>query len=178
MSKKKVIIVDTSAVLSGKPLTFNDAAMTTVPSIQEEIRKGGRSSRNLEYLINTGLNTEAPSTRSISIIKKTAERTGDLDRLSKTDVELLALALDYRNNDYDVTILTDDYSIQNISETLHINFQGLNQRGITKKFKWIRQCPGCRKKYNKNIKTCHICGAETNLIPAKKTNIKKAERQG
>ncbi|MEM0493556.1 MAG: nucleic acid-binding protein [Candidatus Thermoplasmatota archaeon] len=178
-TKKKVIIIDTSAILSGKPIAINNAKMITASSILQEIRPGGRDHHNLEYLINKDLNIETPSKESINTVKKTAEKTGDLDRLSEVDIDIAALALDYHKKDEDeVTILTDDYSIQNIAETLHIKFQGLNQVGITKKFKWIHQCPGCKKKYNKNIKTCLICGTKTRLIPVKKIDIKEQKKQG
>lgn len=100
--------------------------------------------------------------------------TGDIDRLSNADKEILALALDINREDgKEAIILTDDYSIQNMAHVLNIKFENINQLGITKRFKWIYQCRGCGKKFKENIKTCPICGARTKNIISYKENIER-----
>ena len=72
-----------------------------------------------------------------------------------------------------VSILTDDYSIQNVANELGIHFETMSQSGITKKFKWIYRCRGCGKKFKENISICPICGASTKNVISDKENLKK-----
>jgi len=162
--KKHVFIIDTSAILSGKPINLGDVAMITTPSISEEFKPGGRDYRTFQFLLEKGLSIISSSTESLVTIQKTAEETGDKDRLSTADIEILALALDVNKDaGKEAVILTDDYSIQNIASTLGIKYQSFSQRGITKKYNWQYRCPGCKKQFNKSVKICPICGKETRL---------------
>jgi endoribonuclease Nob1 len=170
--KKKIFILDTSAILSGKPLNFEDAQVVTTVNIEKEIKPGGRDYQNYIYLKEKCLILKSPSKDSLKKIKETSKKTGDINRLSIFDTELLATALDEnKQNDAEVVILTDDYSIQNVATYLKIKFQNINQKGITKKFKWINRCRGCGKKFKDNISICPICGSDTKKIVIKTKNI-------
>lgn len=86
----------------------------------------------------------------------------------------MALALDLSENDNnDVMILTDDYSIQNVASELKIKFETISQSGITKRFKWIYQCRGCGKKFKENISICPICGARTRDTISNKKSLRR-----
>jgi len=168
--KSKIIILDTSAILSGKPIVFDNVRVTTVPGVSKELKPGGKDYRVFEFLIEKGLNIIAPSKEAIDKIKQISIKTGDIDRLSATDIETLALALDL-DNDNEPVILTDDYSIQNVANSLNIKFESITQLGIKKRFKWVYRCRGCGKKFEKNIKICPICGDETKNIVSRRKNI-------
>ncbi|UCF11806.1 MAG: NOB1 family endonuclease [Thermoplasmatales archaeon] len=171
--KKQIFIIDTSAILSGKPINLDNANMVTTPSVSKELILGGRDYRTFQFLIEKGLSIQSASKKSINKVKKTAEETGDKDRLSFADVEMLALALDININDNkEAVILTDDYSIQNVANTLNIEFLSFSQRGITKKFKWHYRCPGCGKQFKESIKICPICGTKTKISISHKNHIK------
>ena len=115
-----------------------------------------------------------PSNESIEKIKKAAEKTGDIDRLSETDKEIIALANDLNNkNNQEAIILTDDYSIQNTASGLNLRYENINQTIITKKFKWTYRCRGCGKKFKDNVKICPICGASIKNIISKQKRINK-----
>ncbi len=115
---------------------------------------------------------KTPSKDSLIKIKETLKKTGDTDRLSIFDIEILAIALDENNQkNVEVVLLTDDYSIQNAAIYNKIKFKSLNQDGITKKFKWINRCRGCGKKFKDNIRICPICGSETKKIVIKTKEI-------
>ena len=162
--KKHIFVIDTSAILSGKSINLGEAAMITAPAASEELKPGGRDYRTFQFLLEKGLSITTPSKESINIIKKTAEETGDVNRLSPADIEILALALDInKDEDAKAIILTDDYSIQNVASTLNIEYQSLSQRGIIKKYKWQYRCPGCKKQFKKSVKICPICGTETRV---------------
>ena len=169
--KTRVFILDTSAILSGKPIYLDDSIMVTIPNVIKEIKPGGRGYRTLRYLLETGLAIYSPSEESLDRVKTVSLETGDKDRLSSVDKGILALALDINKKEKEAIILTDDYSIQNVAHVLNIKFENISQRGITKKFKWAYQCRGCGKKFEENIKVCPICGSLTKNIIADKENI-------
>ena len=167
--KKHIFIIDTSAILSGKPINVEAESMFTTPSISKELKPGGRDYRNFQFLLQKGLSMRSPSNKSVDIIKNKAKETGDFDRLSSVDIEILALAFDINEDDkLEAVILSDDYSIQNIASTFGIKYQSISQRGIIKKYKWLYSCLGCEKKFDKAIEVCPICGAQTKLIRFRK----------
>ena len=170
--KKQVFIIDTSAILSGKPIRFDNVSIVTTPAVSDELSPGGRDFRTFELLKETGLAIYAPSKEAINRVKKIAQQTGDDSRLSFADIEILALAIDINKEpDQEAMILTDDYSIQNVASTLQIKFQGFSQKGITKKFKWVSRCPGCKKQFNEITKICPICGTITKNSLLHKKNL-------
>jgi endoribonuclease Nob1 len=170
--KKKVFIIDTSAILSGKPIAITDATILTTPGVSDEFSPGGRDFRTFELLKETGLSIQSPSKAALTIVKQTARETGDDRRLSDADVEIVALALDVNKEpEQEATILSDDYSIQNVASTLHIKYQGFLHKGITKKFKWVSRCPGCGKQFDEITKICPICGTTTRSSLSQKKNL-------
>jgi UPF0271 protein len=170
--KKQVFIIDTSAILSGKPIRFENVSIVTTPGVSDELNPGGRDFRTFELLKGTGLAIHAPSKEAINRVKKTVQETGDDRRLSFADIEVVALAIDINKEpDKEATVLTDDYSIQNVSSILEIKFQGFSQNGITKKFKWVSRCPGCKRQFDKLTKICPICGTITKNSVIHKKNL-------
>ena len=174
MNKTKIYILDTSAILSGKTINLDNAKMVTTQGISDELKPGGRDYQSFQYLIEQGLAIQLPTRESTDKIKDASNKTGDTYRLSKADIEILALALDISEDDTkEAIILTDDYSIQNVAHFLNIKFESVSQSGITKRFKWNCRCRGCGKKFKENIKICPICGAETKTIISSTEDIKK-----
>jgi len=170
--KMKTYILDTSAILSGKPINLDNVSLVTPPGISNELKPGGRDHRLFQFLIERGLTIQSPTKKSIDKIKNISSKTGDSSRLSTTDIEILALALDISKDDEkEAIILTDDYSIQNVAHVLKIKFETISQSGITKRFKWSYRCRGCGKKFKENIKICPICGAETKTVISSKKDI-------
>lgn len=175
--KSKIFILDTSAVLSGKSIDLDNAKMVSTPGVSKELKPGGRGYRAFQFLIEKGLAIHIPSKESTSRINVTSWGTGDKDRLSDADKEILALALDVnKDKEKEAIILTDDYSIQNVAHVLNIKFETFAQTGIKKEFKWTYQCSGCGKKFKEHIKICPICGSRTKNIVSYMENIKKKNR--
>ena len=168
----KIFILDTSAIISGKPINLVDDIMMTTRSVSSELESYEKDFFLFQYLIDKGLIIKSPSKNSIAKIKNISKKTGDIDRLSETDIDILALALDnIINEKREVVILTDDYSIQNVSCFLNIKYESINQSGITKKFKWIQRCSGCGKYFKENLKTCPICGSSIKKKVTMKNDI-------
>ena len=170
----KVYLLDTSAILSGKPINLDNAIIVTTPGVSNELKPGGRDYQSFVYLKEKGLSIRSPSEKLIKRIITICKKTGDYNRLSNADMEILALANEINiDSDNEVIIVTDDYSIQNIANYLNIKFQTISQTGITKRFKWVCRCRGCGKKFKDNIKICPICGTETKTVISSKINIDK-----
>ena len=169
---KKIFILDTSVVLSGKPINMKNSMIATTPKISNELKPSGRDYQAFQFLKEKGLCILTPSTESLKIIDKTSVETGDIGRLSMADKELLAVALDLKKRgENQPVIITDDYSIQNVAYGLDIEFKNISAPGITKKYRWITRCRGCGKKFKENITTCPICGSKTKKIILIKENL-------
>ena len=91
---------------------------------------------------------------SMDRVDEVAKRTGDAGRLSPMDRSVLALALDVNG-----TILSDDYSIQNVARVLGLEFRPVGTAGIKKIAKWNYRCNGCGKWYKEKYPECPICGS-------------------
>ena len=68
--KKHVFIIDTSAILSGKPINLGEATMITSPAVSEELKPGGRDYRVFQFLLEKGLSIISPSKESLDTYKK------------------------------------------------------------------------------------------------------------
>jgi len=142
-------VIDASAIILRKAI-FKE--MITIPEIIDEIRDEGSKL----YLELINLKIESAKKEFIEKVVITAKKTGDIDRLSDADIKLIAKALEVNG-----TLVTDDYSIQNVARKLGIKYENVMQKGIEKEFKWIRVCRGCRKITDRKI--CEVCGSETYL---------------
>jgi UPF0271 protein len=171
-NNERIYILDTSSILSGKNVNLIDCKLITTPGVSNEINPGRKDYEKFELLKETGLKIFSPNPLFIKKIKNEAKKTGDIGRLSNTDIEILALALEIKSKKEKPIILTDDYSIQNIADTLSINYENILQSKIKKRFKWISKCLGCGKKYKENINTCPICGSKTKKSIAEKRDKK------
>ena len=173
--QKKIFIIDTSILLSGKPLSL-DGELYTTPKVEAEFSPGGRFYRIFQFLLELGLQILSPPREMIEIVRKIVLKTGD--RLSDADIEVLALALYFKEKGFPVIILTDDYGIQNTAHELGIKYQGLNQKGITKKFKWIWRCQGCSKIFMERIDVCPICGSKLKPILYEIKTLNESDSNG
>ncbi|WP_457591059.1 NOB1 family endonuclease [Geoglobus sp.] len=142
-------VIDTSAILLRKAV-FDE--MLTVPEVIEEV-KDDLSKLYLEVI---SLRVEPAVEEYVLKVVRAAERTGDIYKLSDTDVKVLAKALEYG-----AVLVSDDYAVQNVARALGLRVESVLQPGIKKEFKWIRVCRGCGRKTRSEI--CEICGSETRL---------------
>ncbi len=168
-----IYVIDTSSILSGKTIYTNENMFVTAPGVSSEISPGGKDYQKFELLKETGLKIVSPTSDSINKIKKIAKKTGDYDRLSSTDIEVLAISLDLKNDNKFPIILSDDYSIQNVAEFIGIKYQNISQKKISKKFIWLSRCTGCGKKFKEHINVCPICGSKIKKIIGKKSEINR-----
>jgi len=142
-------ILDASAIILRKAV-FEE--MVTIPEVIQEIK----DPNSRLYMEVVDIRVEEAKDDFVEKVRKVAEVTGDIERLSETDIKLIAKALEK-----DGILVTDDYSIQNVARKLGIRYENVIQKGIEKEFKWIRVCKGCGRKTERKI--CEICGSETGL---------------
>lgn len=155
----RVYVLDASAFFRRKAVYER---MVTVPEVVWEILDEDSSL----YFSVRNLRVESASERNIDTVRKIAKKTGDIYRLSETDLKVLAKAIDEKEKGNEVVIVTDDYSIQNVAIALEIEFESVVRERIAEGFKWIRVCRGCGRKVENEI--CDVCGSETMLRRVKK----------
>jgi endoribonuclease Nob1 len=165
---KRVIVLDTSAFVAGFDPFSIGTEQITVPKVEEEIRRNSMVKMRLETAIESGkLKVLAPTQEAQDSAEASACKVGDSFKLSETDKQLLALALQLKTEGFTPQIVTDDYSIQNVATKMGIEFLALATFGIKRLLEWIRYCPACHKEYpaNSKIKECQICGTELKRKP-------------
>jgi UPF0271 protein len=165
---KRVVILDTSAFVAGVDSFSLEDKQFTVPKVEEEIRRNSMVKMRLEIAIESGkLKVKTPTQESATKAEVYANKVGDSFKLSETDKQLLALALELKDTSYAPQIVTDDYSIQNVATQMGIEFLSLTTLGIKRLLEWVRYCPACYKEYaaDSKFKECLICGTELKRKP-------------
>ena len=175
---KRAIVLDTSAFVAGfDPFSINEEQVT-VPKVEEEIKRNSMNKLRFETAKENGrVKVNAPSQKFIDQIRETSSKVGDSFKLSETDIELLALALELKAMGYNPQILSDDYSIQNVAKKLGIEFLALATFGIKRLLEWIRYCPACYREYpaNTSAKECKVCGTALKRKPRRTNKKSKSE---
>ncbi len=151
-------VLDASALLSGASF---DGELYTTPEAVAEVRRLG-STPQLDAVLATKVRVLSRSRESLEAVDEEARRTGDIARLSPADRGLLALA-----RDLDATILTDDYSIQNVAARLGIPYERVVERGIQEVVEWRYRCTGCGRFFEEPTKECPVCGSRVRTTRAR-----------
>ncbi len=142
------VVLDSSALFEMQDLPDEDCV--TVPGVWVELAR--HKDPRIAYWEGI-LRTSSPGTEPMEKVRKAAERSGDSGRLSDTDTELLALALEL-----DSVLLSDDYSIQNIARLIGVECVPVASKGIKKVWRWAYRCKGCGKMYTEAKAECGVCG--------------------
>lgn len=153
-----VFVVDSSVIFLRK--VHHEAI--TIPEVLEEVK----DDESLLYLSLLKLRVAEASKESIEEARRAARKTGDIYKLSETDIKLIAKALDEVKKGRRAVLVTDDYSIQNVALQLGIEIESVVQPGISKAFKWMKVCRGCGRIIEKDV--CPICGSEAVIRRVKK----------
>lgn len=145
-------VLDTSAIYNATDYPA-DKVLYSTPQVVKELRRVYRSER-AELFVESRLRIVEPSKKSIESIRKVAEQTGDITRLSQTDIEVLSLAWELG-----AVLVTEDYSMQNISEAADIEFRSLYLPPIKEYVEWELKCLSCGAvSVEKEARECRICG--------------------
>lgn len=161
--KNKVYILDTSALIGGFTPNLRKRTQYIVPRVLEEARSLPVKLK-IETAISSGqIKIREPSEESLEMVKEQVAKTKD--RVSETDIQILALAEELRKAGRQPEIITDDYAIQNLAETLEISYSQVAQPGINDVYEWERRCPACGRVYEEDIEKCKACGSKLKRKP-------------
>lgn len=155
----KALVLDASALIQGYS-SSNISKLFTVNEVVEEVKENLVKIK-IESLIRTNsLVVLEPKRNYITCIDRVSKDLGEKNVLSIADKKILALTLQLKSEGYNPTLISDDYSVQNISSYLGLKSRGLATRGIKKVLSWQVYCQGCKKKFEDMPpdKTCSICG--------------------
>ena len=178
-----MLVLDTSAFLAGfDPFVIRENQVTS-PKVQEELSRISPIRARFETAIeNRKLVVKNPAYKFLDAVKTHAKRGGDYFFLSETDLEVLALALELKQENYNPKIVSDDYSIQNVATQIGVEFISLATFGIRRSLKWERYCPACYRKYSSAFRSaeCIVCGTKLKRKPLREvktpTNHNKSVR--
>jgi rRNA maturation endonuclease Nob1 len=126
----KVIVDDASAFFAGLPLSLPLKHITTSLVVNEI--KDVESKKVLERSIELGrVVIIDPSPDYIKRAEDVAKSAGTLRKLSKTDISVLALALQLSaETNCKVYVATDDYALQHTLIKAHLSIIRVRYRGI------------------------------------------------
>lgn len=110
-------------------------------------------------MISIGMKIIEPPKKAIESVKKVAEKTGDIMKLSGTDIQVIALAFHLKG-----ILLTDDYAMQNVAKEMGIEYRNVIEEGIKNKFYWKYRCKSCRRFFHELQKECPVCGGEIKRV--------------
>ncbi|MEM1696395.1 MAG: nucleotide-binding protein [Desulfurococcaceae archaeon] len=126
----------------------------------------------LEEAINLGLvKVVKPEKKYVEKATAIASSTGSIHKLSRTDIDVAALALQLVDNGANVVVITDDYELQNLLRSVGISFKPLRTTGIRALKLYRSFCPVCGyvpSSPSENI--CPLCGSK---IIRKVTRVKE-----
>jgi len=171
-----VLVLDTSAFIAGfDPFGVTDPVFT-VPAVGHEVVSNSIMYTRFRTAVESGkLLVKAPAPLFVDQVAQSSKAVGDVLFLSDADKQVLALALELKNGGEDALIVTDDYSIQNVSNQLGLDFAPLMTFGIRYRLDWMIYCPACHRKYPTDYKSkiCETCGTELKRKPLRKNLLRK-----
>lgn len=153
-------ILDASAFINGFEL--ESKYNFTVPEIINEL-KDFKSKLVFENSIKENkLNIVDVDKEYIKKINKVISESGDSLRLSNEDTRLIALAMMLKDQNKNIIVVSDDYSIQNVLKLLNIKYQSILTEGIKGIYNWKKVCEGCKKEFSDDYPydDCEICGSK------------------
>jgi len=157
MKKERVVIIDTTSLIHLNLEEIENYTLYNVliPEAVKDELKSRNAILNLS-LIETILTPMyvSPSKSAIQKAQGIAKKTGDLNHLSKADIAVIALALEYT----DSIIISDDKAIQNVCHEANIMYRPIHFK-IKRKRKYFWKCTVCGKRYNTNVTECLDCGS-------------------
>ncbi len=156
-----VYVLDTSSIIGGFVPALSGAELVTVREVLDEAKALGTKLEFETALMAGKIKILEASKESLEKVRKIVAKTGD--RVSDTDIGLLALALDLKPRG--AALVTDDYAIQNLALSLDIPFRQAMMPGIKKRFEWVAVCPACKKVYPAGVQECQSCGTKLRRRP-------------
>lgn len=155
-------VLDTSAIIYLNDFRNFDETIT-VSDVVDEVKDGISRMK----LLGLKLKVIEPKKESLDEIKSVAKQTNDLEKLSKTDIKVLAAALETGN-----ILISDDRNVQNVAEKIGVKYISIFNEKISKLITWSKFCKNCKKFFERKD-SCPVCGGKLSRVPKEVTEIKK-----
>jgi UPF0271 protein len=147
----------------------------SVTEVTDELRQQTGPSYRLAASSSSGkMKIQSPTPVSLVEVSDRAKMLGDKVVLSKADTSVLALALDLSKEGKIPIIVSDDYAVQNVAESMNLAYQSLATFGIREKFNWVFYCPACFRRYaSGDVEVCQVCGTKLKRKPLQRQLAKQ-----
>lgn len=157
---KKCYVLDATALIQGLSPTALKGDLFTVPEVVDEARTSEVLAIRMDAAIaSRSLKRRRPSRKAVGSVRDAVRDLGEGSALSDADLALLALAMDLKMKGRDISIISDDYAVQNVSARIDIPFVTVSSTGIVHVFAWSLYCPACRRSFRPGRQSaCPICG--------------------
>lgn len=159
--------------------TDSNTKQFSVPSVLRElIPESTPWTRFMVALERCLLQVQAPTEYYLKEVERVSVRVGEGKKLSDTDRDILALALEFKDGGKEPVIVSDDYSIQNIAEHKGIRYISLSTLGIRYFLKRTLYCPACYRRYPSSYisETCKVCGTKLRRRTTRKTPATRGKK--
>ncbi|RLG05389.1 MAG: hypothetical protein DRN68_08765 [Thaumarchaeota archaeon] len=164
----RVKVLDSTALFIG--FAEGNEELVTCKEVLEEVKYGEGRFRAAAIRGGGLVKVLEPREEYVKIVRETAFRAGEYD-LSETDIKLLALGLQLSDRGADVSIVTSDYSIQNLAEIMQLKVEPILHKGIKKVIKWKTYCEICGWRGEAKPGTpCPRCGARLKRRPGEEVS--------
>ncbi|MEM2214501.1 MAG: hypothetical protein QXD66_06455 [Candidatus Nezhaarchaeales archaeon] len=153
------VVVDANVLLMDNVVQYlQKYRCFTIPEVIDEI-KTIRHKVCVEVLLDLKvLNVINPDRSFIDKVLEIARRSGDISSLSRTDLKVLALALQLHEQGLDPLLMTDDYTVQNLASRLNLRWRNVKIDAIKRRIRWRYLCTACGEEYSKYLEECRVCG--------------------
>ncbi|HPC90090.1 MAG TPA: hypothetical protein PKY93_07160 [Methanothrix sp.] len=144
------VVADASVFIWGKR---PEGRIVTVPAVEAELL----DIRTRSLLAIFDAEVHSPAARARRAAERAAEQTGDIRSLSAADLEVLALAIQYRDEKADdVVLATDDYALQNAALHIGLKIEPIGQPRIKRWLVHVQRCRVCGGSFEGEA--CPDCG--------------------
>jgi rRNA maturation endonuclease Nob1 len=148
-------LIDSAFLINGANFTEKDLFIT-VPLVMDEFKDFNSKTISENALKEGKLSLIEPK----QFFLKKVEIDSNSIRLSNTDKQLAALALQLKKEKKLFIAVTDDFSLQNFFSLNKINFVSVMQGEIQKTAKFEFKCSQCGKVFSLKKSVCDICGGK------------------
>jgi len=159
------LVLDTSAILRISGVSslkdffskdFRDTTFTTTLSVVKEMKR--TSSKLYFEMFRDDISILEPDEKYIKYVKKKLRYFGGDLLLSKTDIELLALAYQLSTKG-EVVVVSEDKHLQNVASYFGFRIYSVTGGSIRKVFKVVKRCLNCGRIYDFAFNNCPDCGS-------------------
>lgn len=155
----EIYVLDAAVFIKNATSWFNDKICVTSYLVYEEMLSL-QARMEFERMQLQNIQFYVPSDKSRRQVAKKAKGL----KLSKTDLEILAIAYELFKRDKKVIVVTDDYWIQNVAMSLGIGYKGVERNEISKTLKWKKICESCKHEQEEGDR-CERCGSQIVWVP-------------